>query len=52
MPRAIPAAVSVTGPTSAPASRSATLLPGAAPAAPMLKTRPPDTGWPSAETTR
>ncbi len=50
--RAAPNATDVTGPALSSPSRSATLEAGAAASLPTLKTKPPLTGWESAETTR
>ena len=48
----MPKAVSVTGPLPEPAVSSATVSFGALPALPIEKTKPLETMWPSAETTR
>ena len=50
--RAIPNAIVVPEPTLLPPASSATVSAGAAPALPIEKTKPPETGWPSAEMTR
>ena len=50
--RATPKAIVVSEPALAAPASSATVFVGAAPASPMEKMNPPETGWPSAEITR